>query len=261
MPLLPEQTVPYKTWIKTSLVESLRNVFDSHPDSRIRTHDAVRDGKPIKAGTKVSIEYPTSELHYPSIVVRFFEREVKNAGVGHVEYILVDELDSIATKFRHYLYDGDIEFAIFALSSLDRDLISDSLIQTLAMPDMAAYTKEFWDRIYWPEGVNEVNNKGNWNYVNLNTDKIQGFGETQTPQPWLSEDQLVYQTSYRLGIFGEFYSLPPVDVPSAGLIQQVNIYPYEQWIPNTPKPDGSVEGITIPTGSWTASDDDLGQWV
>ena len=242
-------------------MESLRNVFDSHPDSRIRTHDAVRDGKPIKAGTKVSIEYPTSELHYPSIVVRFFEREVKNAGVGHVEYILVDELDSIATKFRHYLYDGDIEFAIFALSSLDRDLISDSLIQTLAMPDMAAYTKEFWDRIYWPEGVNEVNNKGNWNYVNLNTDKIQGFGETQTPQPWLSEDQLVYQTSYRLGIFGEFYSLPPVDVPSAGLIQQVNIYPYEQWIPNTPKPDGSVEGITIPTGSWTASDDDLGQWV
>lgn len=260
MPLLPEQTVPYKTWIKTSLVESLRHVFDSHPDTRIRTHDAVRDGHPIKAGTKISIEYPTSELHYPSIVVRFFEREVKNAGVAHVEYIYLDELDSFGTKFRHYLYDGDIEFAIFALSSLDRDLISDSLIQTLAMPDMAAYTEEFWDRIYWPTGVEVVNNPANWNFVNLNTDKIQGFGETQTPQPWLSEDQLVYQTSYRVGIYGEFYSLPPATSLPAGTISRVNIYPYDQWVSPQVIPDGSTEGISIPVEGWTPTDDDTASW-
>jgi len=244
MPLLPEQTVPYKTWIKTSLVEGLREVFKDHPDTRIRTKDIVRDGKPIKFGTKVSIDYPTSELHYPTIVVRFFEREIRNAGVGHVEYLKVDDDDVLTFKFRHFLYSGDIEWAIFALSSLDRDLISDSLIQALAMPDMAEYTQDFWERIYFPDDVgvtvgDQNRSKGRWNYVNLNTDRTLGFGETQTPQPWLSEDQLVYQTSYRTAIYGEFYSLPPVDVIGTGMIERINIYPYDDYVLNEEPPSGT----------------------
>jgi hypothetical protein len=33
-------------------------------------------------------------------------------------------------KHKHMLYQGDIEFAIYALSSYDRDLISDAIVQT-----------------------------------------------------------------------------------------------------------------------------------
>jgi len=260
MAVLPERTIPYKTYIKRSLVEALREVFANHPDTKLQR-------------TKVSIDYPTSELAYPSVVIRFFERSVRNAGVGHVEYLysrygsyilvvkngdLVVKVESVdddevttkaagyradgytvkifdqyqrVDKYRHYLYDGDIEFAVFALSSLDRDLISDTIVQTLAMPDMAAYTNNFFNRIYFPDPQTPANSgdyePGEWNYVNLNTDQISGFGETQTPQPWLSEDQLVYQTSYRVGIFGEFYNLPPIsDVPAFGLISGVNLLPY-----------------------------------
>lgn len=259
---LPERTIPYKTYVKRALVEALREVFANHPDQKLRR-------------TKVSIDYPTSELSYPSIVVRFFERTIQNAGVGHVEYLytrsgsyvlvvkngdLVIKVESVdddavvtgadayrqqgytvkiydqyesLTKFRHYLYNGDIEFAVFALSSLDRDLISDTLVQTLAMPDMTAYTNNFFTRIYYPPALTPGNSgdyePGEYNYVNLNTDSIAGFGETQTPQPWLSEDQLVYQTSYRVGIYGEFYSLPPINtVPAYDLISAVNFYPYDK---------------------------------
>lgn len=186
------------------------------------------------------MDFPTSENAYPTIIVRFFERGIKNMGVGHIEYIYNDETQVASSRFKHYLYDGDIEFAVYALSSLDRDLMADALVQTIAMADLLAYTKEFIDRIYFPPDT-IVND---WNYVNINTDQIEGFGETQAPQPWLSEDQLVYQTSYRVGIFGEFYSLPPLAPAISGPIRKVNLYPYI----------GGLE--PIPTGT-----DDPSPWV
>jgi hypothetical protein len=229
--MLPERTVPYKSWVKSSLVEAFRPVFANHPDEKLRR-------------TKVSIDYPTSELQYPSVVIRFYEREIKNAGVGHVEFILMEEEDPFFVKFRHYLYDGDIELAIFALSSFDRDLISDTIVQTFAMHDMASYTESFWNRIY-----HGTDPKAAWNYVNLNTDRILGFGESQTPQPWLSEDQLVYQSSYRIAIYGEFYNLPPDNLPPAGLISKVNVYPYLQ---GEPVPNGTDDPAPwdMPTDSF-----------
>lgn len=302
MPVLPERTIPYKTYIKRAIVEALREVFAAHPDTKLRR-------------TKVSIDYPTTELQYPSIVVRFFEREISNAGVGHVEYLYsrsgsyvlvvrtpegtvfkvesVDD-DEIITKadeyrdqgylvkifdqytsvdkYRHYLYNGDIEFAVFALSSLDRDLISDTVVQTLAMPDMATYTNNFFNRIYYPPQLTPSESgdyePGSYNYVNLNTDRISGFGETQTPQPWLSEDQLVYQTSYRVGIYGEFYSLPPINTaPAYGLISAVKFYPYlgATGEPIPESVDGPDDEITPPWSDagifeQTVRDYDPTQW-
>lgn len=226
MPLLPEQTIRYKTYVKQSLVEALRSVFSNHPDTLIRN-------------TKISVDYPTSQARYPTVIVRFHERDIQNAGVGHVEYILRDNSTTIIDKFRHYLYHGDIEFAIFALSSKDRDLISDAVVQVLAMPDTATYTNSWINRLYFPADDTDGYDEAKWNYVNLNSDVISPFGETQTQQPWLSEDQLQYQTSYRVGIYGEFYSLPPVDDVTAanGVIEKVNVYPYIEDL--EPVPEGT----------------------
>lgn len=218
-PLLTEKTVPYKTYIKRSIVEALREVFDGHVDELI--------GK-----TRVTIEYPTEKASYPSIIVRFFERDIHNAGVGHDEILTVNGADF---RFKHYLYTGDIEFAIHALSSYDRDLLSDSLIQTLGMGDLTAYTNRFFERIY--EADLATYPKAEYNYINLNTDRISGFGETQTPAPWQPEDVLVYQTSYRIGVFGEFYSLPPVTGDGLGYVEHVDQYPYLTDI--DPVPEGA----------------------
>jgi hypothetical protein len=236
MPLLPETTIRYKTYLKRALVEALRQVFANHPDSQLHR-------------TKVSIDYPTSENLYPTVIVRFYEREIRNAGVGHVEYLVrVDDNDEptlLTDKFRHYLYSGDIEFAVYALSSKDRDLIADTLVQTLAMPDMASYTNNFFNRLYHPPQDNDDYDDARYNFVNLNTDLISGFGETQTQQPWLSEDNLQYQTSYRVGIYGEFYSLPPIDSDVwGGVVERVDLYPY-------------IEDLEeVPTGA-----DDPSEWI
>lgn len=224
--MLPEQTIRYKTSIKYALVEALRSVFSNHPDTLLRR-------------TKVSIDYPTTENMYPTVIVRFYEREIRNAGIGHVEYLARTENGletAIKDKFKHYLYNGDIEFAVFALSSRDRDLIADTIVQTLGMAEMATYTNNFIARLYFPPEDTTDIDEYRYNFVNLNTDLISGFGETQTQQPWLSEDQLQYQTSYRVGIYGEFYSLPPLaDVNTGiGIIERVDLFPYIEDLEELP---------------------------
>ncbi len=206
---IQERTVPYKTWIKQSVVEALRRVFNNHAD-------------PILRETNVTVDYPNEEAKYPAIVVRFFERDIHNAGLAHFEVL---DVSGSLYKFKHYFYSGDLEFAIHALTNLDRDLIADSLVQTLGMGDLNDWTQEFFDRIYTNEF--DALPKGRYNHIDLNVDQLQGFGETQNAAPWMAEDALIFQASYRVGISGGFYSLPPDINKTAGFIEEVDQYPYE----------------------------------
>jgi hypothetical protein len=227
--MLNEQTVPYKTWIKSAIVEALRRVFNNHVDKLLRQ-------------VKATIEFPHDRNQYPAIVVRFFERQISNAGVGHVEYL---QIEGQTFKFRHRLYTGDVELAIYALSSLDRDLISDSLIQTLAMGDITDYTRPFLDRIY----VSALDKpESEYNTVNLNTDQIMGYGESQTPAPWMSEDTLIYQSSYRFGVLGDFYNLPPNINKSLDFIRHVIQYPYIGALEPVPTGTPDDPSIWVPDG-------------
>jgi hypothetical protein len=223
MSYTPQQTIRYKTYIKHALVEALRDVFQNHPDPDLRK-------------TKVGIDFSRKEAEYPLVVVRFFEKTADNAGVGHYEKIDVFDLDTDEflgrIKLKHFLYWGDIEFGVYALSSLDRDLIADSLVQTVGMGELESYTNRFLMRVYanpefYPDAVNH--------FIAVNTDSIQGFGETQSQTPWFSEDDLVYTTSYRVKVFGEFYSLPN-DTPK-GFIEAVRQYPYIDGVEAVPTGD------------------------
>jgi hypothetical protein len=278
MAILPEKSVPYKTFVKTALVLALREAFKNHPDPQLRR-------------TKVAIDYPNTAASYPTVIIRFFEREIANAGVGHIEFLVLDPADAeydpnsetvdsdlahiraISYPFRHFLYNGDIEFAIVALSSKDRDLISDALVTILASggaPGDMRLRTGFFDAIYNPSfdlngAGNDLRDPTRYNFVNLNTDKISGFGETQTPAPWLSEDQLQYQSSYRLGIMGEFYSLPPEASEPVGIITKVNILPY---IDNLEVPPVGVVGTpaynppttSTPLPAVPSTTSDVAQW-
>ena len=75
----------YKTGLKRQIVESLQTIFDSGfsiPELR---------GK-----VKVSLDYPMEEIAYPAVYVTYQEDVIRNAGVGHEEYIYTD--DSILPK-------------------------------------------------------------------------------------------------------------------------------------------------------------------
>lgn len=140
-------------------------------------------------------------------------------------------------KHKRYLYNGDIEFAVYALSSYDRDLIADSIVQTLAMGDLTTWTEDLRDSIYDADPTTDIYSIDHM--INLNTDEIQGMGETQQIAPWMPEDVMVYQTGYRIGIFGEFLSLTPT-TGDLGLVERVETYPYMGDLGDpVPEPDDS----------------------
>jgi hypothetical protein len=229
---LPQQTIRYSTYIKTGVVQALREPFQTHVDELLRA-------------TSVDIENPKEKTDYPLVLVKFYEREIKPVGVGGGEMWIdlshIDEDFAGAYRFKKSFYWADLEFEIQTLSSWDRDLVGDSLVQTIQMGQLESYTNSFFNRIY-PTESDMVNKYPDsvWHYVSINTDQISGFGETVATPPWNSEDDKVYKKSYRVPVFGEFYSLPP-DAP-AGLVEAVLAYPYIMDVDEVPEGNPDDDG-------------------
>jgi hypothetical protein len=223
---LPQKSIALRTWIKSSILMAFREVFNDHPDNKLQTqYDA--NGNYI-SGTKISLEYPNSEQGYPSLVIRLSGLRQSSAGVGHIEYIL-DVNDTNFYPYKHYHYQGTVELLIFALSSLDRDLLADSVVQTVVMPEMQNYTNQYFNQIF-----NTEQSPPNLNYLNINIDNITDTGDQVTQQPWLQQgNYFQYQTSFRTNFLGEYYSLPP-DTIFPGLISAVELYPYTNLSPLPP---------------------------
>jgi hypothetical protein len=217
------QTLRYKTYVKEAIVEGLRAVFATHPDAILREK------------TKVNVDFSFEKTEFPAVIVRFYERSIVNAGIGHFELLEDPNNPGAFQKHKHMLYQGDIEFAIYALSSYDRDLISDAIVQIIMMADLEPYSELFYDRIYNQDPAQDAQSL--LHFLNINSDQVAGFGETQQPAPWQPEDVYMYQSAYRVGIHGEFYSRV-IPYQSFGLVEKVEMYPYMPAADETePNPD------------------------
>jgi hypothetical protein len=226
-----QQTVRYRTYIKETLVEALRDVFDDHPD-------------PLLRNTKVTVELPTDESSFPAIIVRYYNRRLNNAGIGHHEWMLATPEGyepKLYQKFKHFMYSGDVEFKIMALSSKDRDFLADALVQTLGMAETEAYSRTFLERVYNADP--ELQEGSKYHFINLATDEFSELGDQEGPAPWMEEDLLVYSSTFRIPIFGEFYSRLLTDQTSYGIVQKVEFYP---WIPDMPDPVDPITGAANP---------------
>lgn len=241
MNYLPELSVKYKTYLKASVQQGLEAVFAAHPDPLIRTRTETFEGRVVTRGTKVTVEWPKTRDRYPAILVRFYERNVQRMGVGHEEWIQVKTADHAPVKMFHNIYDGDLEFAIYGLSNYDRDVMSDGLVQAVTMGSLEGWTNHFMTQLYGQSydyathadaDISTVPD-AHWNFVNINHDTISGFGETQAPVPWQSEDDQLYISQYRVAVMGEFYSVPPVDL-SNEYVAKVPVYPYIKDIDPVP---------------------------
>lgn len=253
MPYVQETTLQYSTFIKRAVVEALRDAFTGHPSQLV-------------AGTDIGIDYPQTEASFPSIVVKFYEREMPNAGVGHYE-MLPNPADpgypnNVTTyiKYYHRMYKGDISFDIYTLSALDRDVVRDALIEVLAMQDVTNAGTNFVNRLYYDLNSTPY---GAWHYPVLNLDLITGYGEQESTPGWSPEDKLLYQVTYRVPIFGEFYSNTPAEPQGLSTLAEVDVYP---WIPGTDAeptnpPQGgdpnSVSGGYYKFTGWQSTQEDL----
>jgi hypothetical protein len=225
-----QHTIRYKTYLKQSVVEALEAVFEVHPDNLLKD-------------TKIRLQNSFYEVDFPTLVINYQESEIYDAGIGHYER----KQDESGAWYKQYrkLYKGNLVFTISALSSLDRDLISDAFVETVMMSKVRPYTNFFLTRIYDQKEFERMKNipigslgmAHYYNLINLMNQSISPGGESAVPAPWGAEDVLVYQTSYSIPTFGEVISLPPVILYN--LLSQVNIFPYVGGV--EPVPTGTVD--------------------
>jgi len=220
---LRQVTLNYKNFIKRTVQEALQNGFEGYDN-------------PIISNTKISTTYPRDATLFPSIVVKFYERTIRNAGIAHVEYVHLQTDTPHLFKMHHKMYEGDLSFEIYAEDTTERDIISDALIEVVAMGDTSSQGVSFEERIY-----NAIDKYpwANYHYMYLNMELFNGYGETQMIAPWLPEDVYLFQSEYRVGVFGEFYSLPPAELSEGtGLVEKVDLYPWSEADPlDTPPKD------------------------
>lgn len=79
---VPQQTLQYKTFVKRAFTEALQNAFKLYgiKEAAPNQYDASL------AKTKIGPDYQTTRANFPNIVIKFYEQQIKNAGVGHVEW-------------------------------------------------------------------------------------------------------------------------------------------------------------------------------
>lgn len=130
-------------------------------------------------------------------------------------------------EYHHYMYKGDISLEVYGLNSPDRDMVSDAIVEVVAMGVVGEEGLTFQERIYNTIGASNFP-YSKWHFIAVNTDMISGFGEQQMIAPWMPEDVFTYMAEYRVPILGEFYSITPT-FPKGRLelVKEVDIYPWD----------------------------------
>jgi hypothetical protein len=143
------------------------------------THFSLKD-------IPVLTEYPMTEANYPGLWVNYtMQGDLKNVGIGHVEYVLDDEAGGFREVYRWH-FGGFVELTIGALSNLERALLFDELTRIIAVArvdenneGVLRETIERNDLI----GMSVI-----WESLT-----VSGFGESQGT-PWGSDDVLYEAT-------------------------------------------------------------------
>ena len=183
MPRL-EPAVQYKRLIKRTLVSALRSVFsDDYPDPQLKN-------------LYVSTTFPIKREEFPAVIVEYKESSVQNAGVAHIEEIYDANFNTVPLK--HFRFEGSINFTCYALSPLDVDILSDSVMELLAFGRLDNLMNRFFERVF-----EEVDDSAQ---ISIHSDYLSPLGESTQATQWNSEDMLIYQSGYSVSCSGGFYS-------------------------------------------------------
>ena len=207
--------------IKTTIINSLRTTFDgNYPDPQFRN-------------MYISLEYPLLQNHYPGLWVKFSFTKIQSVGVGS-SFVNVPT----NSKYKMWFFEGRTIIQVFAMTSLERDKMADSLIYMFSFGDLNTNNNRFKSSIA----------NSNYIYMSLNTDElIPGGQEENIGAPW-QPDAVVYNDSYSFGIIGQFAS----DVNSGSLISldSIMVTPYMNpsvpGAPSIPNPFPPNDG----NGQW-----------
>lgn len=198
-----------------------RLVLRTMVNALIAAFGASYDREPQFVNLKVTTEFPLAEIDYPCIVIEYEPQRVVNAGVGHEEWFA--DANMVLRKWNHRRFEGELTFNVFGLTPLDRDLLSDALMEVLAFGRLDPNLLPFFNTIY---GDPDAPVTLQFSQLMLNVDEIAFGGDSAAPAPWQPEDTLTYESTLSTTIHGGFYNVLPTD--TFGYVTRAEAEPYPQ---------------------------------
>jgi hypothetical protein len=162
---------------KKLIIRALRATFTSmYPNDKL-------------SSMNIDMEYPYKEEHYPGIWVRFSPSKVQASGLEPTQ-----RTDS--EIFSVWYFEGTVSFTIIALSSKERDLISDGVIEAYAFASQMPSASPFYATIFSSDLIN----------MSLQSDVLTPGGQSETiGTPW-DDDKIAYEDRYSFEVVGQVRS-------------------------------------------------------
>ncbi len=210
----------HRRLVYDTVIAALRKVFggDYDRDPQLKG----RNGQ----GLKITQQYPFVEADYPSIVVDYQNSKVVNAGVGHYE--IFPDRQGVLRLWNHNRFEGRLQFSLHAMSSLDRDILADALVELIRFGRLDEVLNVFFETIYpWsftPQA--QIFPSPDDDYIALtqlmlDSDQVMGEGDSAMINPWGAEDTLVYTSVCSVVLHGGYYNVLPT--PELGVYTAVEI--------------------------------------
>lgn len=168
---------------KKLVIRALRATFTNlYPDDKL-------------ANMNIDLEYPYLAEHYPGIWVKFSLHKIQASGLSPTQQT-ADEIFSV------WYYEGTVTLIIMALSSKERDLISDGIIEAYAFASQMPSVSPFYAEINSSDLIN----------MTLQSDIITSGGQSETiGTPW-DDDKIAYEDRYSFEVVGQVRSRVQPDV-------------------------------------------------
>lgn len=192
----------------------------------------------------ITPEFPVTKQEYPSILVNVNIGTVENMGVGHSELFRTPA--GTLHRWGHRYFTGTVDMTCYALTTVDRNILADSLINILSFGRWDSSLTPFINTL-WGDPADDYSQLAAMYQLELATDNIKGGGNGVGPVPWQTEDELLYSKRISLDFFGGFYSAVTEDLSQ--FVQRIDIYPH---ITGDPEPE---TGFTASSKVW----DDTGR--
>jgi hypothetical protein len=163
---------------------------------------------------RVTQQYPNKKIDYPSVVVEYSPQRVVAAGVGHIEWF--PDPRGRLRKWKHSRFEGTLALHVYALSTLDRDIISDAVAEVIRFGSLDAQLNRFYEVIY-PDDESLADGAlpgedYDWRMFGqlmLDSDQLMATGNSATIAPWSPEDLLVYSGGWTMNLHGGYYNSVP----------------------------------------------------
>lgn len=182
---------------KKLIIRALRATFTSmYPNSKL-----------ANLSDNIDLEYPYLEEQYPGIWVRFSLHKLQASGLDPTQR-------GESEIFSVWYFEGTFSLMIMALSSKERDLISDGLIEAFAFASQMPSVSPLYATLQSSDLIN----------MTLQSDILTPGGQTETVGvPW-DDDKLAYEDRYSFEVVGQVRSRVQQGVVFTNL-SEIQTYP------------------------------------